>query len=111
MSKHDPAIVLRQILEHAEEIQGLIASTETPRLAENRLLELAILRLLEMTGEAVTRLPAEITEKYGEIPWGQIVGLRNRLIHGYDSVDLDVVEQILEKDLPDLIEKLRAVLD
>ena len=62
-------------------------------------------------GEAVTRLPAEITEKYGEIPWGQIVGLRNRLIHGYDSVDLDVVEQILEKDLPDLIEKLQVVLD
>ncbi len=63
-----------------------------------------------MTGEAVTRLPAEITEEHGENPWGQIVGLRNRLIHGYDSVDLDVVEQILEKDLPDLIEKLRAVL-
>lgn len=111
MSKHDPAIVLRQILEHAEEILELIGSTETPRLEENRLLELAVLRLLEMTGEGVTRLPDEITEKYGEIPWGQIVGLRNRLIHGYDSVDLDVVEQILEKDLPELIEKLRAVLD
>ncbi len=111
MSKHDPSIVLRQILEHAEEILGLIASTETPRLAENRLLELAVLRLLEMTGEAATRLPEDVIGKHPQVPWGQIVGLRNRLIHGYDSVDLEVVEQIIQKDLPDLIDKLRAVLD
>jgi uncharacterized protein with HEPN domain len=109
MSRHDSGIILRQILQHAEEIRELIAGAQTSRLEENRLLELAVLRLLEMIGEAVTRLPPEVTEQHREIPWAQIVGLRNRLIHGYDSVDLEIVERVLEDDLPALIGQLRGI--
>jgi len=62
-----------------------------------------------MIGEAVTRLPEEFRSQHPELPWGEVVGLRNRLIHGYDSVDLDIVERIVSEDLPDLLKKVREI--
>jgi uncharacterized protein with HEPN domain len=60
------------------------------------------------------RPPAECQTRiarYPEIPWPQIVGLRNRLIHGYDAVDLDILWQIIEHDLPPLIAALQIILE
>ncbi len=109
MSRHDPATVLQQIVECCEEVASLMEDADNPVFAENRLLELAVLRLLEMIGEAVTRLPEEFRSQHLEVPWGEVVGLRNRLIHGYDSVDLDIVERIVSEDLPDLLKKVREI--
>jgi uncharacterized protein with HEPN domain len=64
---------------------------------------LALVRLLEIVGEAASRVPNDECAKYPEIPWPEIVGLRNRLIHGYDAVDLDILWQIIVHDLPPLI--------
>lgn len=75
-------------------------------LNEDRQLNLSLVRLLEIIGEAANRVPAGIQSQYPEIPWPEIISLRNRLIHGYDSVDLDVVWQIIQKDLPPLIAAL-----
>jgi uncharacterized protein with HEPN domain len=69
-------------------------------------LNLSLVRLLEIVGEAASRMPLEERIRYPDIPWAEIVGLRNRLIHGYDSVDFDILWQILSKDLPPLIEAL-----
>ena len=55
-------------------------------------------------------MPDEDCARYAEIPWPQIVGLRNRLIHGYDAVDMDILWQIIEYDLPPLIAALEAIL-
>ena len=77
----------------------------------DRLLELALVRLLEIVGEAASRVPGEDCARYPEIPWPQIVSLRNRLIHGYDAVDLDILWQITEYDLPPLIAALEIILD
>ena len=56
---------------------------------------LALVRLLEIVGEAASRTPADERYQYPQIPWGEIVGLRNLLIHGYDSVDFDILWQIM----------------
>lgn len=69
------------------------------------------MRLLEVIGEAASRVPGEDCARYPEILWPQIVGLRNRLIHGYDAVDLDILWQIIEHDLPPLITALETILD
>ncbi|MGC9335474.1 MAG: DUF86 domain-containing protein [Anaerolineae bacterium] len=53
----------------------------------------------------------EDSARYPEIPWPQIVSLRNRLIHGYDAVDLDILWQIIEHDLPPLITALKTILE
>jgi uncharacterized protein with HEPN domain len=91
MSRRDPRITLSQMLAHDREAHDLIEGKTRDHLERERTLELALLRLLEIVGEAATRLPDEIRERHAEVPWASIVGLRNRLIHGYDEVDLDVV--------------------
>jgi uncharacterized protein with HEPN domain len=67
-------------------------------------------RLLEIIGEAATRISKEEQGHYSDIPWSEIVSLRNRLIHGYDAVDFDILWQIMNQDLPRLIQALRKAL-
>jgi len=55
-------------------------------------------------------VPKKFCDQYSEIPWPQIVSLRNRLIHGYDSVDFDILWQILTNDLPPLIASLELII-
>lgn len=77
-----------------------------PDLDTHRQLELSLIRLLEVIGEAANRLSAEDRVRFPEVPWADIISLRNRLIHGYDAVDLDIVWQVVTGDLPTLIDQL-----
>jgi uncharacterized protein with HEPN domain len=65
---------------------------------------------LEIVGEAAARVSPAVRQQYPQILWPQIVGLRNRLIHGYDAVDHDIVWDIIELDLPPLVSELRSIL-
>ena len=68
------------------------------------------MRLLEIIGQAASRVPSEDRTRYPQVPWPQIISLRNRLIHGYDAVDLDILWQIMEHDLPPPIAALEIIL-
>ena len=63
-----------------------------------------------IVGEAANRVPHEKQSQHPEIPWPQIIGLRNRLIHGYDAVDYDILWQIITEDLPLLVDALEVIL-
>jgi uncharacterized protein with HEPN domain len=67
-------------------------------------------RLLEILGEAANRVPQEEQARLSDIAWPEIVAPRNRLIHGYDSVDLGIVWRAIRKNLPDLVDQLEAEL-
>ena len=110
MSRRDPNVVLRHILESAEEALLLATGRSRPDLDTDRMLNLSLVRLLEITGEAATRIPPEMRARHPTIPWAKIVGLRNRLIHGYDAVDFDVVWAVIRDDLPVLVGELRRIL-
>ena len=103
-------IRLRHMLDHAREAIALAEGKTREDLDRDRLLELALVRLLEIVGEAASRVPKEESAMYPEIPWPQIVGLRHRLIHGYDAVDLDILWQIIVHDLPPLATALEAIV-
>jgi uncharacterized protein with HEPN domain len=79
-------------------------------LDHERLLNLALTRLLEMLGEAANRVPEDVRAQYPVLPWLQMVAARNRLIHGYDSVDFDILWAIIQNDLPVLITRLIEIL-
>ena len=111
MSRHDPRVTLAQMLDYAREAGELAQGRERADLDRERMLELAVLRVLEIIGEAATRLPDETRARHPDVPWGSIIGLRNRLIHVYDDVDLDIVWDILTLDVPDLVEKLERMLN
>ena len=111
MSRHDPFTTLRQMLACSQEAVALVANRTREALDEDRLLNLALVRLLEIIGEAANRVPEDVQMQYHEIPWMQMIGLRNRLIHGYDQVDFDILWMILQQDLPELIKKLENILN
>ena len=106
MSLRDPLIALRQMRDHAREAMNLVAGKGRADLDASRILSLAIVRLLEIVGEAAARVPADVRQAHPKIPWSQIIGMRNRLIHGYDQVDLDVVWAVVTSDLPALVAEL-----
>jgi uncharacterized protein with HEPN domain len=109
MSRRD-VLPLRQMLGYAREAVALAQGRQRADLENDRLLELALTRLLEIIGEAANRVPEETQEAHPEIAWGQIVSLRNRLIHGYDSIDFDILWAIVKEDLPELIENLEKIV-
>jgi uncharacterized protein with HEPN domain len=91
MSRHDDATSIRQVRAHAQEAVDMVAGRVREELDSNRMLSLALVRLVEIVGEAASRVSAETRGRYPDVPWSQIVALRNRLIHGYDSIDLDIL--------------------
>ena len=111
MPQHDVNIKLQHMLDHANEAVAMVRGKYKSDLQENRLLELATTRLVEIIGEAATKISPENQAKYPSIPWPQIIGMRNRLIHGYASVDLDVLWDTIEVDLPPLIAALKKILE
>jgi uncharacterized protein with HEPN domain len=111
MARRDPATALRQMLDHSREAVALTAGKAVAAVAADRVLTLALVRLLEVTGEAATRVSFEERTLHPEIPWSQIVALRNRLIHGYDTVNFAILWQIITVDLPPLIGALERTLD
>lgn len=107
----DDLVRLRHMLDHSREALDLIEHRKRRDLDTDRVLGLALVRLLEIVGEAAGRVSSEVSDAHPEIPWSQIVSLRNRLIHGYDSVDMDILWQILKCDLPPLVRSLAAIPD
>jgi len=110
MSKRDPEIALRQILTYSREAVEICQGKSRQDLDSDRLLNLALTRLLEMIGEAANRVPEEVRAQHPKLPWLQMIAARNRLIHGYDSVDFDILWAIVSNDLPLLIHHLVAIL-
>lgn len=67
-------------------------------------------RLIEIVGEAANRLSDEVRSQHSEIPWPQIIGMRNRIVHAYDEVDLDLLWDTVTLELPPLIAQLERLL-
>lgn len=101
---------LGQMLDHAREAASMALGKKRTDLDTDRPLNLSLVRLLEIVGEAASRIPLPERSRYPDIPWQEILGLRNRLIHGYDSVDFDILWNIVFQDLPPLIAALEKAL-
>jgi uncharacterized protein with HEPN domain len=110
MSQRDDFITLRQMIDHTREATSLVQGRSREILDEDRVRTLALVQLAQIVGEAARRLSPSLREGHPEIEWAQIIALRNRLIHGYDSINLDILWQILAVDFPRLVPKLEALL-
>ena len=110
MSKHDDSVSLRQMLDHAREAVAMLQECSRSDLDSNRMLSLALIQLAQIIGEAANRVSKPRRRRHSEISWAQIIGLRNRLVHGYDTINFDLLWQILTVDLPELITKLEKIV-
>ena len=105
----DPAY-LQHMLEAIVRIQRYVGRKRRAGFLNDTLLQDAVIRNIEIVGEAASRLSPELAAQHAQIPWRDIVGMRHRLIHGYLKVNLDTVWEVVERDLPALVPRLRALL-
>src|SRR5205823_3228296 len=110
MPHRDDQTSLRQILAHAREALTLAQGKTRHDLDQERVVVLALLQLLQIIGEATSRLSVDFCNAHPAIPCAQIIAMRNRLIHGYDVIDLDIVWSVLSSDLPKLIVELERLI-
>jgi uncharacterized protein with HEPN domain len=99
------------MLEAIARIRRYVGRTRRTGFLRNALLQDAVIRNIEIVGEAAGRVSAELTARTPAIPWREIVGMRHRLIHGYLQVNLDTVWEVVERDLPALESSLRALVE
>jgi uncharacterized protein with HEPN domain len=94
----------------AREAVGFVAGRERGDLETDRQLLLAIIKDVEILGEAASRVGPELRARYPALPWAVMVGMRNRLVHAYFDIDQDVVWNTVTADLPPLLTELEAIL-
>jgi uncharacterized protein with HEPN domain len=87
-------------------IQGLDFET----FEEDFIINFAVARALEIVGEATKRLPDTLRESYPNIPWRDMAGMRDRLIHAYDSVDMQIMWRVVTEDIPFIKPQLQQIL-
>jgi uncharacterized protein with HEPN domain len=104
--KKDPRILITHILLSIESLEKYSNGLEKECFMNNEEKQDAIIRKLEVIGEAVTNLEAKFKEEYPEVPWQDISDMRNRLIHEYFAIDLNLVWEVVQKDLPALKENI-----
>jgi uncharacterized protein with HEPN domain len=101
---------MRQMLDYARKARTIAEGRSRQDLDSDDMLQLALTRAIEVIGEAASRISEPTRELYHAIPWRNIVSMRNRLIHGYDTVDLELLWDTVTHDVPPLIEQLEAII-
>lgn len=104
-------VLLRDMLDHARRANDAIAARSRADLETDPVLAAALERFIEVIGEAASKVSASTRESAPEIPWHQVIGMRNRLVHGYASVDHDIVWDVVSADLPALTGALERLLE
>ena len=102
---HDAGHLL-DILSSARMIRSYIESVALDEFLRDTKLQDSVIRRLEIIGEAAGRISVQFREKHPEIPWSEMRGMRNRMIHHYDDVDLHIVWNTAQDNIPQLLELL-----
>ena len=92
--------------DHAAEAVAFASGRAAPDLATDRMLQLGLSRLVEIVGEAASRVSEKGQAAIAQLPWPDIIGMRHRIIHGYDQVNLETLWRTVTEDLPPLIAAL-----
>ena len=98
------------MLDAADEALSFVRGKTRADLQSNRMLVLSLVKEIEVVGEAASRVSEEFRADHPQIPWQEIIGMRNRLIHAYFDVDLDVLWSTVTKNLPKLSAELETIL-
>lgn len=106
----DDSVRLRHMLDAAREAISFAQNRTRSDLENNRMLTLSLVKCIEIIGEAASRITTQRQNELPQIPWAQITGMRNRLIHGYFDIKLDLVWDTINQDLPPLIAELENII-
>jgi uncharacterized protein with HEPN domain len=96
--------------DHAAEAVENVRGRSRDDFDSDRMFALAMVKLVEIIGEAAGRVSTAMRDSHPSIPWKQIIGTRHRLVHGYDQIDYDILWKIVSVELPGILEQLKAIL-
>ncbi len=109
MSQSDPLIRLQHMLDHAQEAMAMLGSRSLEELRDNRQLQLALIQLIQIIGEAAAKIPQDFRRQHPTVSWREATSMRNRLIHGYDVVEYTIIHDTVRNDLPLLVSQLQSI--
>ncbi len=109
--KKEPKIFISHIIESIELIEQYGHHLTAEQFQKNQAMQDAIIRRLEIIGEAVKNIPASFKVNYAEIPWKQMAGMRDILIHEYFEVNLSLTWLVVKRELPSIKEKLSLIFE
>ena len=107
---YEPREFLRHILVEAEYLVGVSTDLTRAQLNEDPTIQRAVVRSIEVIGEASKRVPAEIRDAHPQVQWRSMARMRDRLVHDYFGVDLDIVWDVLQTKIPRLRDEVRRIL-
>ena len=107
--RRDDKIRLQHMLDAANEAASFARGKKRSDLDDNRMLVLSLVKDIEIIGEAAYQIPQATREQLQDIPWDDIVGMRHRLVHAYFDINLDILWQTVQEDLPGLIALLNPL--
>ena len=111
MKKRDYRDYIQDILDSIRESSRFIEGMEFEDFAEDKKTINAVVRSLEVIGEAAKKIPDSLREKYPLIPWKRMAGMRDKLIHEYWGTDLEIVWEVINNDLPPIISLIQKVME
>ena len=109
--QRDYKAFIKDILEAIHRIESYTKNLKIDDFSKNQLYQDAVVRNLEIIGEAVKRLPKNLIDKYPDIEWKKIAGLRDILIHAYFGIDVDIVWDVVKNKVPKLKTKILKLLE
>ncbi len=110
MSKRDDAVYLRHVLDAISKIAEYLHGIDEHNFRRNTLIQDGVIRQLEIIGEAVKKLSSELRDRHPHIPWKDVAGMRDKLIHDYFGVDLEAVWESAKEDVPALRDEVKRIL-
>lgn len=105
----DDAVYVQHMLDSIARIESYTEDVGEREFKEEPLIQDAVIRHLEIVGEAASRISEATQQRHDDVPWRDITGMRNKLIHGYFGVDVDVVWETIVEDLPPLKRQLESI--
>ncbi len=108
--KKDPRVFLEHILERIDLVASYTADITKDEFLGERVKQDAVIRRIGVIGEAAKNLPADIRERYPDIPWREIMGTRDKLIHDYLGVELEITWVVAKERLPELRGQVERIL-